>query len=145
MCYSCYNQKDEQEKLISNNNYKYWNEIKSPTDNCSPIIGYCFNSDGHYCKFYYFNNKRYDYGTTDIVVDRTWQYLNDSSFYLNGKESRILVLNNDSFVFQKRNNDTIILIASPDQSTPILLEDPYKNENNIIGDTLKSEEKKNGV
>jgi hypothetical protein len=114
--YSCDNQK-KQDKLISNNHTKYWNK------------------NGSYQKFYYYKNNRFNDKVIDIVYDRSWTTLNDSSFILSKKKARILTLTKDTFTFQLSDRTIVKLAASQNQTDTLSNANPFKE--NIIWDTIR--------
>lgn len=131
--YSCNNQK-RQEKLISNNQTKYW-DVSFPRINKKACIrGYCFDNSGKYKYFLYYNNKRYADEAIDIVLDRSWSYLNDSCFILGKSKMRILKLTKDSFVYQFNDKSIVRLVASKNQIDTV--NPPIRTKNNIIWDTI---------
>lgn len=140
--YSCDNQK-KQEKLISNNQMKYWDVIIPRINERASVKGYCFNKNGSFHEFFYYKNKKYDDVATnnniflgnDIVYDRSWKALNDSFFILSKKKVRILTLTKDTFTFQLNNKTIVKLAASQNQTDTLLNENPFKG--NIIWDTIR--------
>ena len=132
--YSCDNQK-KQDKLISNNQTKYWDVISPRENNRACINGYCFHKNGIYQIFYYYESKRFNDEAIDIVFDRSWKTLNDSFFILSKKKLRILSLTEDTFIFQGNDNKIIKLVASKNQTDSLSKENPFKNF--IIWDTLQ--------
>lgn len=131
--YSCNNQK-KQDKLISNNHTKYWDIISPRVNKKACVAGYCFNKNGSYQKFYYYKNNRFNDKVIDIVYDRSWTTLNDSFFILSKKNTRILTLTKDTFIFQLSDKTIIKLAASQNQADTLSNENPFKD--NIIWDTI---------
>jgi len=130
--YSC-NNKYKQEKLISNNQVKYWDVIAPRINDRSYVRGYSFNINGSYQKFYYYKNKRYNDRTIDIVLDTKWKCLNDSFLILNIK-AHILKLTKDSFIYQFKDKSIVRLAISKNQTDSV---NPSKRIKTInIGDTI---------
>lgn len=131
--YSCDNQK-KQEKLISNNQTKYWDVIFPRINEKACMRGYCFNNNGRYKYFLYYKNKRYADEAIDIVLDRSWSYLNDSCFILGKSKTHILKLTKDSFVYQFDDKSIVRLAASKNQRDSV--NPPLRTKTNIIWDTI---------
>ena len=131
--YSC-NNKKRQEKLISNNQTKYWDVIVPRINDRACVRGYCFDNNGKYKYFLYYQNKRYADEAIDIVLDRSWSYLNDSCFILGKRKTHILKLTKDSFVYQFDDKSIVILVASKNQIDTV--NPPIRTNINIIWDTI---------
>ena len=131
--FSCNNLKKE-EKLISNNNTKYWNIVYPPIQNRGLLKGYCFNKDGTYQRFNYYKNKRYSVETNDIEYDRTWKCLNDSFLIMSKEKVRILRLTKDTFSIQFKDKSIIKFVRSENQRDTVSKHFPYKDF--ISGDTI---------
>jgi hypothetical protein len=131
--YSCDNQK-RQEKLISNNQTKYWDVIAPRINERASIRGYCFNNNGKYKYFLYYKNKRYADEAIDIVLDRSWCCLNDSCLILGKSKTHILKLTKDSFVYQFDDKSIVRLAVSKNQTDTI--NPPLRTKINVIWDTI---------
>lgn len=130
---SCGNQL-KQNKLISNNHNKYWDILSPDSNQRACKKGYLFNSNGSYDKFYYYKNRRYTDKVIDIVYDRSWKTVSDSSFILSKKNARVILLTEDTFIFQLSDKSIVKLIASQNQTDSLINENPFHG--NIIWDTL---------
>jgi len=130
---ACDNQK-KQEKLISNNNIKYWNIDYPPIQNRGLSRGYCFHKNGTYQRFDYYKNKRYSFEINDIVYDWTWKCLNDSFLILSKEKVRILKLTKDTFNIQFKDKSIIKFVRSENQKDSVSRHFPYKDF--ISGDTI---------
>jgi len=131
--FSCNNLK-KQEKLISNNNIKYWNIVYPPIQNRGLPRGYCFHKNGTYQRFDYYKNKRYSFEINDIVYDWTWKCLNDSFLILSKEKVRILKLTKDTFNIQFKDKSIIKFVRSENQKDSVSRHFPYKDF--ISGDTI---------
>lgn len=123
---SCNNLK-KQEKLISNNNTKYWSIVYPPTQNRGLPKGYCFQKNGTYQKFYLYKNKRYSNDINDIVYDCTWECLNDSFLILSKEKVRILKLTRDTLNLQFKDLSIIKFVRSENQTDTVSRHFPYKD------------------
>ena len=131
--FSCNNLKKE-EKLISNNNTKYWNIVYPQIQNRGLPRGYCFHENGTYQRFDYYKNKRYSFEINDIEYDWTWKCLNDSFLILSKEKVRILKLTKDTFNIQFKNKSIIKFVRSENQKDSVSRHFPYKDF--ISGDTI---------
>ena len=131
--YSCDNQK-RIEKLISNNQLKYWDVITPKINERACLRGYCFNNNGDYKYFLYYKNKRFTDEAIDIVLDRSWSYLKDSCFILGKNKNHIIKLTNDSFIYQFDDKSIVKLVVSKNQIDTV--NPPLRTKINIIWDTI---------
>lgn len=130
--YSCDNKK-RQERLISNNQTKYWDIIVPRINEKACIRGYCFDNNGKYKYFLYYKNKRYADEAIDIVLDRSWSCLNDSCLILGENKTHILKLTEDSFIYQFNDKSIVRLVVSKNQIDTV--NPPLRTKIKTIGDT----------
>jgi hypothetical protein len=118
--------------VLSRFNSLQWNLYKSNSKNkiLSNYNKYNLNSNFHKvgvyeffwngeCEYYlhdYKKNKLFKYQANDIEVSNKWEYINDSTFDINGYKYKILYFKKDSIALLWNNPnwlDTLILVPSP--------------------------------
>lgn len=119
-CMSSCGSKQNLEKFITNNDYKYWLVVKDAEMKKAKTIYYFDNKgrwdiymilvDGHIEKF----------NANDIVISNRWALLNDSSVEIGGKTYKIEKLNRSEFVYSYEDKAVTNLIEASDSITFIL-------------------------
>ena len=119
-CMSSCGNKQNLEKFITNNNYKYWLVVKDTMMKKAKTIYYFDNKgvwniytmlvDGNIEKF----------NASDIVLSSKWELLNDSSVEIGGRNYKIGKLNRKEFVYSYEDKTVITLIEASDSITSSL-------------------------
>ena len=101
---SC-NREKRTANLITGGEYKYWLVSKDANTNWNPERFYYFDKNGKWLVFTkYIDGSFEKYDGGDIILNETWNLINDSIINIGGKAYSIEVINEDKFIFSDKLN-----------------------------------------